>query len=290
MYKLIAIDLDGTLLNSYGSVSNFDEEQIKKAIQKGIEVVLTSGRVTDSVESIAKEVGADHYVISGNGSTIFDFRANKIIYDKYIEKKKVLQVIKLCEENSIYYNLYTEDMILAKSLNYNVLFYHCENSKKTEGRKTNINVIENIYEYIEEKEDPKVLKITVCDESSIIFPRILEKLKKIKNIDVLEVAHMSRKIIKSGTEDCDITYYYSEISSKDVNKWTAIEFLINALGIKKEEVIAIGDNVNDIPMIQGAGLGIAMENSAPSIKEIADEITFSNNENGVGKAIEKILL
>ena len=141
MYKLIAIDLDGTLLNSYGNVSNIDKEQIKKAVEKGVEVVLTSGRVTNSVENIAREVGADKYLISGNGSTIFDFKENKPIYDRFIERNKVLQIIKLCEENSIYYNIYTDDMIIAQSLNYNVLFYHSENSRKPEGKKTNINIV-----------------------------------------------------------------------------------------------------------------------------------------------------
>lgn len=290
MYKLIAIDLDGTLLNSYGNVSNIDKEQIKKAVEKGVEVVLTSGRVTDSVENIAREVGADKYLISGNGSTIFDFKENKSIYDRFIERNKVLQIIKLCEENSIYYNIYTDDMIIAQSLNYNVLFYHSENSRKPEGKKTNINIVKNIYEYVKEKEDLKISKITVCDESNIIFPRILEKIKKIKNIDVLEVAHMSRKIIKSGTEEYNIKYYYSEISSQNVNKWSAIQFLINKLGIQEENVIAIGDNMNDISMIKNAGLGVAMENSAPVVKEIADIVTKNNNENGVGEVIKNYIL
>ena len=84
MYKLIAIDLDGTLLNSYGNVSSEDKTQVKRAVEQGVEVVLTSGRVTDSVENIAKEVGADRFLISGNGATIFDFQENKPIYDRFI--------------------------------------------------------------------------------------------------------------------------------------------------------------------------------------------------------------
>ena len=290
MYKLIAIDLDGTLLNSYGNVSSEDKTQVKRAVEQGVEVVLTSGRVTDSVENIAKEVGADRFLISGNGAIIFDFQENKPIYDRFIERKKALQIIKLCEENSIFYNIYTEDMIIAESLNYNVLFYHSENSRKPEGKKTNINIVKNIYEYVKEKEDLKISKITVCDESNIIFPRILEKIKKIKNVDVLEVAHMSRKIIKSGTEEYDITYYYSEISSQNVNKWTAIQFLIQKLGIQPEEVIAIGDNMNDISMLKGAGLGVAMANSAPVVKEVANIITKNNNENGVANVIQQYIL
>ena len=101
---------------------------------------------------------------------------------------------------------------------------------------------------------------------------------------------MSRKIIKSGTEEYNIKYYYSEISSQNVNKWSAIQFLINKLGIKEENVIAIGDNMNDISMIKNAGLGVAMENSAPVVKEIADIVTKNNNENGVGEVIKNYIL
>ena len=98
---------------------------------------------------------------------------------------------------------------------------------------------------------------------------------------------MSRKIIKQGTEDIPIEYYYTEISLKEVDKWNAIEYLIEKLSIKKEEVIAIGDNINDKKMIENAGLGVVMEGSTPVVTNIADYITASNNEEGVAKALEK---
>lgn len=100
---------------------------------------------------------------------------------------------------------------------------------------------------------------------------------------------MSRKTIRQGTQDVPIEYFYTEISSKNVNKWNAIEYLINKLGINKDEVIAIGDNMNDKSMIENAGLGIAMEKSTPKVQEVAKYITVGNNENGVGKAIDKFI-
>lgn len=100
---------------------------------------------------------------------------------------------------------------------------------------------------------------------------------------------MSRKTIRQGTQDIPIEYFYTEISSKNVNKWNAIEFLINKLGIVKNEVIAIGDNMNDICMIENAGLGIGMKNSSPKVLEVANYITIGNNENGVGNSIEKFI-
>lgn len=289
MYKLVAIDLDGTLLNSYGEVSNENKQAIKNAINKGVEVVLSSGRIGDSVESIAHDLSANNYYISGNGSMLYNMQEDKIEYENFIEKEKMLKLIKICEENSIYYSIYTENMVITKSLKYNVAFYNYENSKKAFDKRTNINIVQNIYEYVENLKNNKFLKITICDDSEIIFSRIIDKFKKINNIDVLDVAHMSRKIIKEGTEEVPVEYYYTEITNKNVDKWTAIEILIKKLNIKREEVIAIGDNMNDKLMIKNAGIGVAMGQANPKIKEIADVVTQDNNNNGVANILNKLI-
>lgn len=232
-----------------------------------------------SVRNIAKEIGADKYIICGNGTFIYDLQKEEIIYDAFMEKEKVLKIIKNCEENSIYYNVYTEDCVLTKSLNYNVLYYYNENSKKPIERRTNINIVENVYKYVEENPNINILKLTICDSDKIIFSSIIKKLKEIPKIDILEVEHMSKKSIKAGTEDVQVEYYYTEIAKENTNKWTAIQFLIEKLGIKKEEVIAIGDNINDKEMVENAGLGIAMGKSFLSENKIGDVIVSDNNEN-----------
>ena len=285
MYKLIAIDLDGTLLNSYGLISEKNRETIKKAQENGIKIVLASGRTTNSVKSLAEELGGNEYIICGNGSLIYDLKKDEIIYDKFIDKNKALQIIQICEQNSIYYNVYTEDMVIAKTLDNNVLFYHQENSNKPDSKKTKINLVDNIYEYVKNLEGKNILKFTISDKSSIIFNSIIKKLRNIRNIDVLDVAHMSRKMIKSGTEEVSLEYYYTEITSENVDKWNAIEWLAEKLEIEKEEIMAIGDNINDKLMIENAGIGIAMGNSDPLIKEIADKTVANNNENGVAEAL-----
>ena len=290
MYKLMAIDLDGTLLNSFGEVSEETKKALKKAKEQGTEIVLASGRPISSTESLAIELGVDNYLISGNGAAVYDIKNQKILYDRFLTKEQVLNIAKMCEENSFFYNVYTEDEVIASSLNYNVLFYHKENIKKIEEKRTHINVVQNIAEYIEQSGKEKFLKITVCDESQFIFNSIMKRLKAIDGIDVLEVAYMSKKKIKSGTEDIDIQYYYTEITNENVNKWTAIEFLLEKLNIAKEEVIAIGDNVNDKEMIEESGLGVVMGNSNPKMKEIADKIVADNNSEGVLEAINKYVL
>src|SRR5574344_1415554 len=148
MHKLIAIDLDGTLLNSYGQISKSNKDTIKEAIKN-----------------------------------------KKILYNKFIDKLKALQIVKICEENSIYYNVYTESLILTKTLNYNVLVYNYENQNKPEGQKTSIKILDNVYKYIEQTADINILKITICDNNNIIFGSIIRKLRDIKDIDVLDVEH-----------------------------------------------------------------------------------------------------
>ena len=258
MYKLVAIDLDGTMLNSYG--------KIKKN---------------------TKKTKSEKYFIAGNGALIYDIQKDEIIYEKYMTKEKVLEIIKICEENSISYNVYTDKTILAKALKYNVLYYYKENLKKEESKKTNISIVDNMYEYVKNMQEEKFLKITICDENKSVFSSIIRKLREIKGIDVLDVSHMSRKTIKQGSEDIPIEYYYTEISLENVDKWDAILYLIEKLNLDKTEVIAIGDNMNDKKMIENAGLGIVMQGSTPLVTEVANYITDTNNNDGVAKALEK---
>ena len=290
MYKLVAIDLDGTMLNSYGAVTENTKKTIKKCIDKGTEIIIASGRPIDSIKTIAKEIESNKYFIAGNGALIYDIQKDEVIYEKYMNKQKILEIINICEQNSISYNVYTDKTILAKALKYNVLYYHKENLKKEENKKTHINIVENMYEYISNMDEEKFLKVTVCDENKTIFNSIIRKLRQIDNIEVLDVLHMSRKVIRHGTEDIPIEYYYTEISLKNVDKWDAIEFLMEKLNITKNEVITIGDNINDKKMLENAGIGIAMGGSTPVVTEISDFVTKTNNEDGVAFALEKYCL
>lgn len=290
MYKLMAIDLDGTLLNSSGEVSEGTKLALQNARAQGTEVVLASGRPISTTKTLALELGVDNYLISGNGSVVYDIKKDEIIYNRFLTKKQVLEIVKLCEENSFYYNIYTEEEVIAKTLNYNVLFYHNENIKKVEEKRTHINLVENVEQYIQDLEKENFLKITICDESKWIFNSIMKRIKQIENVDILEVEYMSRKRIQYGTKHVDIQYYYTEITNQNVNKWSAIEFLMEKLNINKEDIVAIGDNLNDKEMIENAGLGVVMGNSNPKMKEIANVVVADNDSEGVMDAINQFVL
>lgn len=101
---------------------------------------------------------------------------------------------------------------------------------------------------------------------------------------------MSRKIIKSGTETVEMNYFYTEITKENINKWQTLKKLANYLNIEETEIVAIGDNINDMEMIQNAGLGIIIGESALARKELNKIIVSSNDKNGVAEAIENYLL
>ena len=290
MYKLVAIDLDGTMLNRHGEISERTKETVKRCIEKGVEIVLASGRPIDSIKTIAEELGVKGYFIAGNGALVYDIQKNEMIYENYIKKEKVLEIIKICEENSIAYNVYTDKVILTTNLKFNVLYYYKENLKKEENKQTNISIVENMYEYVKNMKDEKFLKITICDENDTIFHSIIKKVKEISDIEVLDISHMSRKIIKQGTEEIPVEYFYTEISASNVDKWEVIEFLRKRIGLEKEELMAIGDNINDKKMIENAGMGIAMKGSTMEILKIARDITETNDNDGVAIALEKYVL
>lgn len=287
MYKLVAIDLDGTMLNQYGIITEKTKKAISKAQEKGVEVMIASGRAITSVKRFSKEINSNKYFISGNGAITYDIKNNKILYENILSKTKALQIIKICEENSIYYNVYTENGIIAKNLSYNTLYYYKDNLTKPDENRTHINIVENVYDYFEQREE-KILKIMICDEHKTVFNSIVRKLKELSEIEVLEVSHMSRKIIKQGTDEIALEYFYTEVSAKDVDKWNALEEIIGLMNISKEEVVTIGDNANDLKMITNAGLGVAMGESAPYVKQSADIIAPTNDEDGVAIILDKI--
>ena len=284
MYKLIAIDLDGTLLNSYGEVSKKNREAIKYAIDKGVEVVLASGRDPQTMKKISCDLGIKKFLIAGNGSNIYDIKNERNIYENFIEKQKALEIIKICKNNSIFLNVYTDNGIITETIDYNVKVFNNENNNKPNDKRTNIQIVKDLYTQIEEN-DFKILKIIICDENKIIFNNIIEKMKNLKNVEVLEVEHMSKKVIKVGTEEHRIEYYYTEVTNKNANKWVAVKFISKQIGVSESEIICIGDNMNDFEMVKNAGLGVAMKDSALEKKNIADEITENNDDDGVGNAI-----
>lgn len=290
MYKFVAIDIDGTLLNSSGELSERTASTIKLATSKGIRVVLTSGRVTNSVEMIAVKVNADKYLICDNGASIYDVTQGKTIWSREIEKNTVIDLVKTCIENNIYYMVFTDKEIIVKDLRHMALaFYKQRHNCKDEA--TGVTQFKYAgLDYISKIEKP-IRRIVVCDEDRTIYNSIVKKLTHFDDIELMASPHVSNKIIKEADNTIVLSYSYAEILPRNANKWAAIKELITRIGnIDEKEVVAIGDNFNDVSMIENAGLGVAMNNGATIAKEVATVIAPSNDEDGVAIALERYVL
>ncbi len=289
MYKFVAIDIDGTLLNSAGELTKHTIDTVRNVTMQGVKVVLTSGRVTNSVKGIASKLNADKHIICDNGAKIVDLETDEIVYASYIEKSTIIKLVEFCLTNNIYYMVFTNKEIIVKDLKHMALaFYKQRHHLKDEA--TGVSEIKFAgIDYIKKLSDP-FTRIVICDEDRAIYNSIINMLKGFDDIELLAAPHISNKIIKDGEKNLLLSYSYAEILAKDTNKWTAIKTLTDKLGISKNEVIAIGDNFNDVEMIKNAGLGVAMNNGSPTAKEVARVVAPSNDEDGVAKIMERYIL
>lgn len=285
MYKLVAIDIDGTLLNSKGEMTDRTKQVLRKASEQGIYIVLTSGRLTDTVEKFCNEIGADKYLIAENGASIINLQTKELEFSKYISKDVVNKVLDICDENNIYYMVYTNKELIVKNIKHMAMFFYKQNYNPN----ARIKTIVSGRDYINSVTD-NFTKLMICDEDRAIYNNIVAKLGKIPEIDVLPVPHISNKQLEVDGKKTILEYSYADISAKGTNKWTAIKELMTKLGISENEVVAIGDNINDIKMIENAGLGVAMRNGSPHVRALADVVAPSNNEDGVAYIVEKYVL
>ena len=264
--KLIAIDMDGTLLLPDHTISPAVKNTLEAARAKGVNVVLTTGRPYAGVHSYLKELGMNKpgdYCITyngalvqkaGDGSTVAQTALN---YDDYrfLEElsRKVGSHFHALDRNTLY------------TANRDISYYTVHESF--------VATIPLVF-CEAEKMDPatEFLKVMMIDE-----PAILDKA--IARIPPEE----KYTVLKSSP-------YFLEILDKRVNKGTGVKSLADVLGIKQEEIMAIGDQENDIAMIEFAGVGVAMDNAIPAVKEVANFVTKSNLEDGVAYAIEKFVL
>ncbi|NLL80808.1 MAG: HAD family phosphatase [Tissierellia bacterium] len=265
-YKLIAIDMDGTLLNSKQELSKRNIDAINAAKKKGVNVVLSTGRMLSSAQAYAKELGLDDYIIACNGAVIMD-GFDGIIHRQSIDLDKVEKMMDIGKYYDIYYHFYdTKTMYSTNYVKEIVAFY---NNRDLGIDFRVLSDIKDIY------------KIDNLSAYKFIFiDNDINKLKSLKG-DLVEIPEVN--VTRSWVNNI-------EVMDKDASKGSSLEFLCNKLNISKEEVIAIGDNENDLSMIKYAGLGVAMENAEDEVLKKADFVTKTNDDDGVAEVIDKFIL
>lgn len=258
--KMVATDIDGTILNwDFGGFTPKVKACIKNLTASGVKVVLVTGRMHKAATFLADDLGLDTPIVSYQGGMIKD-KSGKIYYRKDLDSEKAKEIIKWAKENNVHINLYMDDILYVEKDSETIRKY-------TDARYIDYTVCP--FENLEIKNVNKILAIKYGDADTVT-----------DWVNYLSKKYPELYIVKS-------TPYFCEISNKEAKKSCAVEFLRNMWNIKQEEVLAIGDQNNDIELLKSGGIKVAMGNGTQELKEYADFITDSVENDGFVKACEK---
>ena len=259
MIRLIATDLDGTLLNNEHKISDYNKKVISAVNEKGIKVILSTGRPTSAATKFLDDLNIETDMISFNGAMITDRKGN-ILYENNLESSIGKELIEIAKKYKIYYQGFLGERWNLSDAKSKWLDFYISIAK-----------INNYIVGFDNMKDFSFSKFMFIGENEILKEIAEELDKKLK--DKVYYA-FSRPV-------------YLEVHSPKVSKANALCFLLNKYDIKKENVMAFGDNNNDIEMLEIAGISVAVDNAENSVKEKAKYITKSNIENGVGYFINE---
>ncbi len=270
-YKLVAIDCDNTLIKHNGEIHQDNIRAINMLLDKGIKVVIATGRNDILVKDYMDEAGFKEEVVIGcNGASIRDLKDNSIIQLNYIPKDTMKKIIDICLENNIEGKMYT----LTES--YSTSEESCRDELKSDlshytkelTMSLEYKFEKDLYSLIDKKE---FLKLVIIEHNEEKLLKIQSIFRKLEDISAVRSAKVCLDIMKKG-----------------VSKGSALKDYVNMLGIKQEEVVAMGDSENDLEMLNYANFSVAMGNAEDFVKEVCDMVTLTNDEGGVAHAIHKI--
>lgn len=264
-YKLLAFDLDGTLTTSEKKISPRTKEAIYKAREDGAIIALASGRPTYGIMPVAKELELSQYggyILSCNGGSIIDCRTMETIYDKKIPQELVPSICRFAMERGYAILTYEGDCVITNNKENKYVQIEAEINHLP------IKQIDNMDTYI----TFPVNKFLITEDPETVA----------KEIPAVKDAFPELNIFTSAP-------FFMEIVPPDIDKADTLEYLLEKLGLTTAELATFGDGGNDANMIKRAGLGIAMANASEECKSVANHITLSNDEDGCGIAIEKMM-
>ncbi|MDF2635077.1 MAG: Cof-like hydrolase [Pelosinus sp.] len=273
-YKLVCIDVDGTLLNQKHEITKRTKEILLKAHQQGVHIVISTGRMYTDAEYYSNLIGVKSPVIASNGAFIKEKDNDKVIYKDILGESLSLELLELFRKHHINPYFCTPHKFYYGSIMFK-LFYV---GTKMLGTRSNELDMEYIFSWkqwrkVLHKEKDNIVKSEIIYKDAAL---IYELRNELNNVAQLEIVDSSR--------------YNIEITRKGVSKGKAVEMLAIFYNLKREEIITIGDSANDVSMLEYAGLGIAMGNASDRVKQKADYITDSNDNEGVANAINKFIL
>ncbi|GAB6100130.1 Cof-type HAD-IIB family hydrolase [Halanaerocella petrolearia] len=264
-YKLLAIDLDDTLLGQDLQIAEQTKKLIRQAREKGVKVVVATGRMYSSALPYLKELNLKGAAITYNGALIKETSSDEIVYHKPVPLKLAYQIVDYVKQNDLHLNLYIDDLLYVNKLGFGADYY-----EKISGIKP-ILINQDLDEFL----DQPSTKLLIVEEDLDKVDQTLTDLQDKLGSDL----HIT------ASKD-----HFVEIMNQQVSKADALSQLADELDINSDQILAIGDSYNDLEMIEYAGLGVAVDNARDQLKEVADHITSSNDEGGVAEAIEKFIL
>ena len=274
--KVIIMDVDGTLTNSKKQISSKTKDILLNAQNNGVKLILASGRPVTGLIDFAKELEMDKHhglLVAFNGSKVVDVQTSEVLFDETMsieEGKAVLNHMKnfnvipmIQKDDYMFVNNVYNCMIQAFGKEFNIIQY------ESRGGKYKLCEIDDLAQFV----DYPLNKILVAGEADYLQENYKEMMEPFKN-----------------TLSCMFTApFYFEYTAKGIDKAKALDTVLIPMGYLKEEMIAFGDGQNDQSMIEYAGIGVAMQNAVDSLKEVADEITLPNDEDGIGHTLNKYL-
>lgn len=267
MYKAIFIDIDGTLRDSKEHISNKTIEMIKKVTEKGILVILCSGRPRKYTEDISRECGASKYIITSGGSNIYDYETNEVLYVNRMNKQACIELYHIAEEANVRFIMNVGEGRVVNKL------------KEIEYGDVKLDT--DIETFVKKND---VVQCVISDSDFENIKKIKGKIEAVENV---EIKNQSKNLIegvitsrKSG---------YCDVANIETSKGNGIKEICKILQIDLNDTIGIGDDFNDIAMFQTVGYRVVMGNANDEIKQYADEVTLSNENDGVAVFLEKLL-
>lgn len=267
-YRLLAIDLDDTLLDENSKISNPNREAIQKATEKGLRLIIATGRMFKTSVPYMADLGLndDRPLINYHGALVKKSQSKEVVLHRPIDKNIAIAVAEEGERSNLHVSLFIEDDLYVGKKTEQSLYYQSL-------AKIEVNEVGSLSKFIE-KQDSNPTKMSIIRWDGTL-DAVEEKLK--------ERFGSKLSILQSRP-------YFLEITDRQATKGQTLKWFAEREGVKREEIIAIGDGHNDLDMIRYAGLGIAVANARPALLEIADYITTPNNEDGVAAALEQFVI
>jgi len=274
MYKMICIDIDGTLIRPDLTISERVAQAIGKAKEKGLIIALSTGRMHKSALMYSDELGLTDPIVSSNGAYVSERDGSRIYYEENLNGEDMLLIQDVLDRNDTKINWYNHGTMYISEYRDYVGRYEALAKTLPENRRIHIK-------YLNEEFTLKHLieETGNAIQKGIVFPKA-ERISTIRD----QISENQRiKVVSSGIDNLEFTSHLAD-------KGLGVLSLAKAKGIHPDEIIAIGDSENDLSMLKVVGMPVAMGNAMQSVLDVAEYVTDTNVNDGVAKMIEKLVL